>query len=112
MPRETIIRGATVLGTEIPGGYTFEPFTGQSVGENQKLFTDPTVDAAWDRDNEYVQLGFELTADKWIAIADMLREHPEIAKHAEYTAIVTRKELNATIRILKRARDAAYGADE
>lgn len=118
MPRETIIRGALLVATPVndtrdPGpGLILDLYHGGPIPGGSNLVHDADVDVAWDRDGEVVQIGFTLSRERWLEVADMLREQPDITAHAEYTAPVSRAEINHTIRTLKRARDAAYGADE
>lgn len=113
MPREAVVVTQPVLRTSLDdGSYAFTPYVDGPIGKDQKALTYPLVEIAWGRNDGLVQIGFQMTRERWIEIADMLRTDPDIIDHTEYTGSTTRKQLNDTIRTVRRARDSALGADE
>jgi hypothetical protein len=73
---------------------------------------DPALDVTWQRDSETVQVSIEFPRAQWLTICADLKDDPEISHKAIFSGNLPRPEINHFIRTLKRARDAAYGADE
>lgn len=96
MPKERIQHGEAAYETDTEG----------SLGT-------PSLDVTWMRDpTGHVQIAIEMTREQWIANADHLRADDRISARAIYTESLNRREINHMIKTLRRARDAAYGADE
>jgi hypothetical protein len=84
-------------------------------GESKQLApADPALHVVWTRDHAHVQVGFEF--DRAV-----MKEHLGHASGEDwigadravfYTGNLNREEINNAIRTLRRARNAAYGADE
>ena len=72
----------------------------------------PTLDVHWQREGRHVQVAIELPTERWIEIADDLRNTDNVTARAIFTDAMTREQINHTIRTLRRARGSAYGADE
>ncbi|AVO22319.1 hypothetical protein PBI_SMEAGOL_4 [Mycobacterium phage Smeagol] len=87
-------------------------FIGQSPNE------DGFIEARWGRDEESVQLtvkGPPYWRDKLAGVD--IKIEPHTYAHPEFVldwhlSLGTRKEINDLIRLLKRARDQAFGRDE
>lgn len=73
---------------------------------------DVSLDVNWNREAGWVQVSMSVPIDKWEDI-NKGREDLSNPPHVSvYTDTWTRQEINATIKTLRRARDAAFGADE
>lgn len=68
---------------------------------------DPTLHVNWD--SNYVQVSINLTAARIKLWADQLDGETH---SAFYTPELSRQEINKLIRVLRTARDKAYGRDE
>ena len=67
---------------------------------------------SWLRDS-HVQIGLECTAGFLRALLfENGQPLPENKTVTVFTPVLNRSEINRTIRVLRRARDQAYGADE
>lgn len=71
----------------------------------------PSLDVTWNREVGYVQVSIEAPVDWWDRFHES-RTRDEQSHYAAYTEVMDRREINHMIRTLRRARDAAYGADE
>lgn len=117
MPRERIQHGALTLfqGERAPGeavqsGKPWHP--GDPVPEGYVLREAPSLDVNWNRDGGWVQVSIDAPRDWWESFIESYRGSPEQHNFAAYTETMTRREINTLIRVLRRARDAAHGADE
>lgn len=73
--------------------------------------TDPTVYVGWQNgDAGHVQISLDMDAAQVIEVLGS--EHSDADRIAIYTGILRRTEINRMIKVLRRARDAAYGRDE
>ncbi|WP_144834087.1 hypothetical protein [Microbacterium sp. BH-3-3-3] len=105
MPRERVQHGKSYPIHELSGGG----------GEAAGAYSDvtPSLDIEWARDPQgRVQIAIEFSRERWMAIAKDLQDNSVVEARAIYTESLDRRELNHMIRTLRRARDAAYGADE
>lgn len=140
MPRETIKWGRDFAIHKVPASkdtpsYEYEVTAeaahahrqdGTWTADELVFDTKPHLDLVWSRpiDNLSLPLGEEAHGAVQVEIilspADMQRRIDHISAHPEdleafsqfFTEPLTRGEINQFIRHLKRARDAAYGADE
>lgn len=83
---------------------------GDDVPEGHTIREQPSLDVSWNRDGEWVQVGFSAPNDWWARLNDI--PEPVPGHRAVFTDVLSRQEINHMIRTLRRARDAAYGADE
>lgn len=81
-------------------------------GATLSLRVDPSLEVAWSRDGENVQVCIDFPRERWIEAAKDLERHPDILSMAIFTESLSRYEINKMIKALRRARDAAYGKDE
>lgn len=114
MPREQITfpAGNTVLVNE--NGIEWEHEPGAPVPEGCVLVTEPALHVSWTgADNEYgtphVQVSFQLDARYLVARAKGLEG---VTSTHIYTDSLSRVEINKLIKVLRTARDKAYGRDE
>lgn len=140
MPKETIQYGrdyarVTVPAGEHQSGYEYELDATQAAklradgtrpGYEYVFSTKPHLDLLWQRptDPNLLPVGEESNGSVQVSIGlapqdmqwriDHLKNHPEDLEDFSrvYTERLTRQQINHFIRTLKRARDAAYGADE
>jgi hypothetical protein len=69
------------------------------------------VEVRWDADTGYFQIATkEATAELWVP-GDSLPENAIPAEYGYYTCL-DRRGINNLIRVLRRARDQAFGRDE
>jgi len=118
MPKERI-KHATQYATweaegndEYPGAQlskALEP--GEKAPVGSTITEDVSLDVSWNRDAEWVQVAIEMTPEKWKELSD-IAQGDGIDHYSIYTDVLSRTEINKMIRTLRRARDAAYGADE
>lgn len=73
---------------------------------------EPSLDVLWNRDGCYVQVAIDAPRDWWKKWLESYDGSPELPSFPAYTDVLSRRELNDLIRVLRRARDAAYGRDE
>lgn len=72
---------------------------------------EPTLHVNWDNDQGLVQVSLNMTTERYVRWAERL--DPAVVSHtSQYTPILTRSEINRLIRVLRTARDKAYGKDE
>lgn len=140
MPKEIIKYGrdyatVTVHGTKETGGYSYElgaeeahkGIAGGGLARPDVEFSNkPAIHLHWQRPIDRmslpageepkgsVQLSLSLNPTDTQRLITHIAEHPEDLEPFStfYTEPLTRHEINEAIRNLKRARDAAYGADE
>lgn len=78
------------------------------------VFTDPSLNVNWQTQNPdipgHVQLSLSMESAYLKSLAHSL--DPTVTHTAIYTPVLSRKELNKLIRVLRVARDKAYGRDE
>lgn len=70
---------------------------------------DPSVRVEWNAQAGYVQIAMEIERHQ---IVGLLRDNTTDQLLSMYTPGLDRSEINKMIRVLRRARDAAYGKDE
>ena len=113
MPKETIVPAISYVfdktGKQVDQGIATADFT---VPEGGSIDTTPKVELNWSREHEHVQISIEFSRESWISIAKELEEDPRVAAKAIYSPGLSRYEINKLIKTLRRARDAAFGADE
>lgn len=90
--------------------------------ENSQLTREPNVEVVWSRQDDngphpasedpegWVQLGLDI--DKVDLIDRMRYDDDSVTARTFYTDKLSRHQINELIRVLKRARNAAYGSDE
>ena len=88
--------------SHIPGSYITE---------------EPSLDVSWLRDTSgestgWVQVSIDMPRKVWFERVKELESDVNQISQAVYTETLTRDELNKMIRVLRRARDQAFGADE
>lgn len=89
------------------------PELGKELGPDAEMFTEPSLDISWTREPAgYVQTSICFSRERWIEIGKMLEDDHLVSEYSIYTDVLSRDEINNMIRVLKRARDQAYGADE
>jgi hypothetical protein len=100
---------------EVPTGKWRKPYQlGDIQPEGTALLQDPSLDVTWNRAG-WVQVSIEMDRAKWLQMAQELvdeGEQPYTVFRAMYTDVLTRTEINNMIKVLRKARDQAYGADE
>lgn len=130
MPKETIKSGpiyafreidereAELLG--VPAGRVgrrFDPINGPT---DETLIAEPNLTVSWQKfetgitpDGGWVQVGLEIDTTALIERVDEIRKHEDQPVNVSfYPEALSRGELNKMIRILRRARDQAFGSDE
>lgn len=119
MPKERVQHGELRLRTErpeseeSPGGaveVAWRP--GDPVPEGSMLIERPSIDVTWNREGGWVQIGFEAPRAWWDDFYASYQGSAEQHHFNAWSEVFDRKDLNHMIRTLRRARDAAYGADE
>lgn len=68
-------------------------------------YYEPELRVQWERDNQYVQLHLEAPPEHWAQLGNG-------GVSTAPSQVLDRRQVNHLIRTLRRARDAAYGADE
>jgi hypothetical protein len=121
MPKERIKHGQIYLQTpsqatdgvpdmESPmDARVWEP--GSDIPIGGTLHEQPSLDIHWNKDGQWVQLGFEAPREWWDNFIASYAGSEEQHTFAAFTDVMSRAEINALIRGLRRARDASYGAD-
>lgn len=124
MPRERIHHGTLYAYTKEyneglpPSDVIGRPYRpGDPIPEGATVTEEPSLDVTWQRDsaNEgigWVQVSIDMPRDKWFSNIKELEADASIIGRAIYTETLSRDELNKMIRVLRRARDQAFGADE
>lgn len=129
MPRERIQHGQMFAwprvadsengGTEpIPPGMLESAGTryypGDPMPEGSVIREEPSLDLSWRREDAggWVQVGFDAPRDWWERFIASYQGSPEQHHFAAWSAVMDRRQINHMIKTLRRARDAAYGADE
>lgn len=124
MPRERVQHGklyADITETPDPGNVGQTPGSVMrrveyrpdvALPEGATVREEPSLDVSWNRDGGWVQIAIDAPRDWWERFKESLDGSPEQHHMSAYTDVLTRKEINDLIRTLRRARDAAYGADE
>jgi len=77
-----------------------------------KITEDVSLDVNWNREAGWVQVSMSIPAEKWDEINNANGDLPTTPYVPVHTDIWTRQEINGMIKTLRRARDAAFGADE
>lgn len=126
MPRERVINGP--LWAHFPEGYT-EPGDGPNpsariyrpgdkLPDGTVILSDPGLDIVWRREHQpgagdgFVQITVECEAE-WARRRLAQTSEPNDGRWMQIPLeVMDRRQINQLIRHLKRARDAAYGADE
>lgn len=112
MPKETVVPSSWDIYNK--EGHQVNAGVGEpgEVPEGGHIDYAPGVELNWSRDQGHVQLSIEFPREQWIANAETLKDDPQVTKRAIYTDSLSRYQINKLIKLLRRARDAAYGADE
>lgn len=84
---------------------------GEELHEGDIIQEQPSVDVTWNRDPGYVQISIEAPADYWERFEKGRKDGGQ-THYGIFSETLTRQEINHLIRTLRRARDAAFGADE
>lgn len=98
-------------------GEEYRPGMSSALNDDQRLFEQPSLDVIWNREAGWVQVLFEAPAE-WFRKAmeeQAWKADPEEGHPMPYgvgTEPLTREQINNLIRTLRRARNAAFGADE
>lgn len=134
MPRETISHGKPIYyvlhKSDLPGGAEWEEeydATSFPEGKDVEGHTPsryPDLEVLWSRagDSEHlpvgeeaqgwVQIGLDMPRAEWERSFKEFERSPDLLARAVFSQSLTRGQINHMIRTLKRARDAAFGADE
>jgi len=123
VPRERIHHGTQYVFTKSyndhlpPSDVVGRPYRpGDDIPEGSTITEEPSFDVSWrkgdDGDGGWVQFSIDLPRDKWFEAIKELEADESVVSRAIYTETLTRDELNKAIRVLRRARDQAFGADE
>jgi hypothetical protein len=123
MPKERVKHGnlyatrevgeeeATSLG--IPAGVHFERYyPGTVAPPGSSIREEVSLDLGWNKDAEVVQFSLHIPGEKWKELLELYTEDTEGTPKDIYTETLTRYEINAMIKALRRARDTAFGSDE
>jgi len=125
MPKERIKHGRIMIrdaqrskdigGITVPGAVLEYEHDGETpIPETATTSVMPSLDLYWNRDYGEVQLSF-VAEKRWFIDAleePMTSEQVDPATQISiYSESLSRSELNHFIRTLRRARDAAFGAD-
>lgn len=68
--------------------------------------------AAFEDEEGFVQFGMDVSREEILRVAEELKKNPEITAHGFYTRSLTRFQLNKAVKVVQRARNQAFGADE
>lgn len=133
MPKETVHWGKQYVArqhkeTENTGAWVEDlayegHLEGETWPETDTLVRSPKVEIFWDRpdknhlpvdedDDGFVQIGMVIDEFEFQQRAKETNGDDSIRARGFYTKKLTRTQINEMIRVLKRARNAAYGADE
>ncbi|QED11836.1 hypothetical protein SEA_MASHLEY_19 [Microbacterium phage Mashley] len=83
---------------------------GEAVPEGVVVVEEPSLDVTW-RSDAWVQVSIKAPASWWEKF-EQSRRGVEQSHFGVYSATLTRAEINAAIRALRRARNAVFGSDE
>jgi hypothetical protein len=109
MPREQINFPSTKMLMINDRGEEREIEPGAELPDGSKLVADPELSVSWMPDG-HVQVSINMEAE---FIKHLSTGMTEGATHnAVYTPSLSRQEINKLIRVLRLARDKAYGRDE
>jgi hypothetical protein len=114
MPREQINYPSST-GVLIYQGNELDYQPGASVPEGGEVFADPALHVNWQSEGAdfgapHVQVSLEVPAGFLRSRAAGLDD--SVSHTCLFTPVLTRQELNKLIRVLRTARDKAYGRDE
>lgn len=137
MPRETVFRGKKSVWVEHPQDGTTHAWTehleykypvlnpGDTDFKDQNpegsiIVNGPELEVSWSKPGEwtpededgFVQVSINVDRNEILRIAKELEENPTITMSAFYTSGIPRTKLNELVRVVKRARNAAFGTDE
>jgi hypothetical protein len=119
MPRERVQHGRITVREEHPGTKDFpgailerEYRPEESLPPGATLHEAPSLDVLWSREYGSVQMGFEAPREWWDRFIESYQANKEMTHYGAFTELFSRTEINHMIKTLRRARDAAYGADE
>lgn len=111
MPKENIVPAIAYVydkdGIQIDEGM---PFAVKATPEDGSSHMTPGMEIVWNRSG-WVQIGVDIPREWILAKAKELEAIPDITATAIY-ADVSRFQANKLIAIMRRARNAAFGADE
>lgn len=90
--------------------------------EGSTIATHPTLEIAWSKPGDwfaynedpegFVQVGLSVDRVEILRVAKELEKDPMISAHGFFTRKISRAQINNAIRVLKRARNGAFGVDE
>lgn len=88
--------------------------------EGSIIVNGPELEVSWSKPGEwtpededgFVQVSINVDRNEILRIAKELEENPTITMSAFYTSGIPRTKLNELVRVVKRARNAAFGTDE
>lgn len=120
MPRERIQHGKQYVeiskfkhGESEPSKVnSVEYVPGEPIPDGSIIREEPSLDLVWNREGGWVQIGFSAPRDWWERFFESHSHTPDVSELVAFTNVMPRSEINNMIRTLRRARDAAYGADE
>lgn len=137
MPRETVFRGKKVVWVEHPetenvGAWTehleykwpvMNPGDTDFKDQNPEdgiIIQGSELEVSWSKPGEwtpededgFVQVAINVDRHEILRISKELEENPTITMSAFYTPGIPRSKLNELVRVIKRARNAAFGTDE
>lgn len=118
MPKQRVVHGAIYVEQQASGGDGNPPgirhtdyVPGEKIPAGASLHELPSLDVSWGREASFVQLGLTVSKE-WLEKLQADTITPNETHLALWTSVVDRHAINNMIRTLRRARDAAYGADE
>lgn len=89
---------------------------GEKLPKGAYVTEEPSLEVTWTRSGDmlggWVQVSIDMPREKWLENMKTLEDDPNVIARAMYTDSLSRQEINNMIKVLRRARDAAYGADE
>ena len=120
MPRERVQHGKQFLWLReiAPGETPHQPHAstpylpGMEIPEGGVIHSEPSLDVRWNRDAGWVQMSIDAPRDWWERFIASYEGSPEAHEFSVHTEVLSRSEINNLISTLRRARDAAYGADQ
>ncbi len=115
MPREQINYPNSLAIVIDKDGNEDEYVEGSKVPEGADVYSDPAMHVHWrnpgsDIFNPGVQVSLEMPAEFFKSRANQLDD--SVSHTSIFTADLKRTEINKLIRVLRTARDKAYGRDE
>ncbi|QGZ16705.1 hypothetical protein PBI_DEWDROP_57 [Microbacterium phage Dewdrop] len=108
--KERLERAARRSGVEYHPGV-------EALSDDERIYEQQSLDVVWHRDGGWVQLQIEAPPEWFEKALDeqAWKSDPNAGPpmhQAVLTGVLDRRQINHLIKTLRRARDAAYGADE